>query len=54
MPPGLGDPERLRLSQGASLKAAESEGCFPVSFEGQSDFARVGRLTMLLPHFDLE
>ena len=28
---GLGEPGRLRLRQGASLKPDESEGCSPVS-----------------------
>jgi hypothetical protein len=39
---------RMRLSQGASLKPDESEAA-PLS---QSDFARLGLLTTLLPRFD--
>jgi hypothetical protein len=45
-------------SQGESLKPDESEGCSPVSggrttsIELESDFARLGHLTTLLPRFD--
>ena len=46
----IGDPGRLRLSQGASLKADESSPLSPVV--GQSDFARLGRLTTLLLRLD--
>jgi hypothetical protein len=36
---------------GYALKPDESEGCSPVS-SGQSDCARLDRLTTSLPHFD--
>jgi hypothetical protein len=40
------------VEPGRITQPDKSEGCSPVSEAGQSDFARLGRLTTLLPRFD--